>query len=148
MGKTPEDTGRQTATSSLASDNDVKSEAAASDMTSYSLRKKKNRRGKICGRWHRVSPYRPSPNPYPLRPVPVPMARVWYIGWKTRDSKSRLFGFIYCTQVMRINLRNVDYKMPKRADSIYSRQRNNGEGKDARKSAWSTKYAPEEKTSG
>jgi len=70
------------------------------------------------------------------------------IGWKTGDSKSHLFGFIYRTQVMRINLRNVDYKMPKRADSIYSRQRNNGEGKDARKSAWSTKYAPEERTSG
>ena len=61
MGKTLEDVGRQTATSSLASDNDVKSETAASDMTSCSLRKKKNRRGKICGRRHGVSPYNHPP---------------------------------------------------------------------------------------
>ena len=41
MGKSSEVVGWQTATSSLASDNDVKSEAAASDMTSCSLGKKK-----------------------------------------------------------------------------------------------------------
>ena len=37
-GKSSEVVGRRTATLSLASDYDVKSEAAASDMTSYSLR--------------------------------------------------------------------------------------------------------------
>jgi hypothetical protein len=69
VGKTPEEVGRQTATSSLASDNDVKSEAAASDMTSYSLQKKKNRHGKICGRQHGVSPYTVTPFVIALLPV-------------------------------------------------------------------------------
>jgi len=50
-GKSSEVVGRRTATLSLASDYDIKSEAAASDMTSYSLRVVTEKSAKVVGSW-------------------------------------------------------------------------------------------------
>jgi len=50
-GKSLEVIGRRTATLSLASDYDVKSEAAASDMTSYSLQVVAGKSAEVVGSW-------------------------------------------------------------------------------------------------
>jgi len=50
-GKSSEVVGRRTATLNLASDYDVKSEAAASDMTSYSLRIVMGKSAEVVGSW-------------------------------------------------------------------------------------------------